>query len=65
MAIDDMTQFVPSDISTVAMGMAASMGQTLEGIRAGGDRGARFTAEEARDHGFVDHAIDRTGRVGT
>lgn len=51
----DMTQFVPSDISTVAMGMAAPMGQTMQGIKADGDR----------DHGFVDHVIDSTGRVGT
>ena len=124
MAIYDMMQFVPNDISTVAMGMAASMGQTLlcagtrgkryalrharvmmhqphsgiggtasdikiqaeqslylkrtlaertafhtgqplERIEADGDRNAWFTAEEARDYGFVDHVIDSTDRVGT
>ncbi|GAA1863757.1 ATP-dependent Clp protease proteolytic subunit [Actinomadura bangladeshensis] len=124
MAIYDMMQFVPNDISTVAMGMAASMGQTLlcagtrgkrfalrharvmmhqphggiggtasdikiqaeqslylkrtlaertafhtgqplEQIEADGDRDAWFTAEEARDYGFVDHVIDSTDRVGT
>ncbi len=124
MAIYDMMQFVPNDISTVAMGMAASMGQTLlcagtrgkryalrharvmmhqphggiggtasdikiqaeqslylkrtlaertafhtgqplERIEADGDRDAWFTAEEARDYGFVDHVIDSTDRVGT
>ncbi|MFA1547115.1 ATP-dependent Clp protease proteolytic subunit [Actinomadura chokoriensis] len=124
MSIYDMMQFVPNDISTVAMGMAASMGQTLlcagtrgkryalrharvmmhqphggiggtasdikiqaeqslylkrtlaertafhtgqplEQIEADGDRDAWFTAEEARDYGFVDHVIDSTDRVGT
>lgn len=124
MAIYDMMQFVPNDISTVAMGMAASMGQTLlcagtqgkryalrhsrvmmhqphggiggtasdiriqaeqslylkrtlaertafhtgqplERIEADGDRDAWFTADEARDYGFVDHVIDSTERVGT
>ncbi|MGH3243710.1 MAG: ClpP family protease [Spirillospora sp.] len=124
MAIYDMMQFVPNDISTVAMGMAASMGQTLlcagtpgkryalrharvmmhqphggiggtasdikiqaeqslylkrtlaertafhtgqplERIQADGDRDAWFTAEQARDYGFVDHVIDSTDRVGT
>lgn len=124
MAIYDMMQFVPNDISTVAMGMAASMGQTLlcagtpgkryalrharvmmhqphggiggtasdikiqaeqslylkrtlaertafhtgqplERIEADGDRDRWFTAEEARDYGFVDHVIDSTDRVGT
>ncbi|MEU8342816.1 ClpP family protease [Actinomadura meyerae] len=124
MAIYDMMQFVPNDISTVAMGMAASMGQTLlcagtrgkryalrharvmmhqphggiggtasdiriqaeqslylkrtlaeltavhtgqplERIEADGDRDRWFTAEQARDYGFVDHVIDSTDRVGT
>jgi len=124
MAIYDMMQFVPNDISTVAMGMAASMGQTLlcagtrgkryalrharvmmhqphggiggtasdikiqaeqslylkrtlaertafhtgqplERIEADGDRDAWFTADEARDYGFVDHVVDSTDRVGT
>ncbi|TYB41620.1 ClpP family protease [Actinomadura chibensis] len=124
MAIYDMMQFVPNDISTVVMGMAASMGQTLlcagtagkryalrharvmmhqphggiggtasdikiqaeqslylkrtlaertafhtgqplERIEADSDRDRWFTAEEARDYGFVDHVIDSTDRVGT
>ncbi|RKS73467.1 ATP-dependent Clp protease proteolytic subunit ClpP [Actinomadura pelletieri DSM 43383] len=124
MAIYDMMQFVPNDISTVVMGMAASMGQTLlcagtrgkryalrharvmmhqphggiggtasdiriqaeqslylkrtlaertafhtgqplERIQADGDRDAWFTAEQARDYGFVDHVVDSTDRVGT
>ncbi|QKW40582.1 ATP-dependent Clp protease proteolytic subunit [Actinomadura sp. NAK00032] len=124
MAIYDMMQFVPNDISTVAMGMAASMGQTLlcagtpgkryalrharvmmhqphggiggtasdikiqaeqslylkrtlaeltavhtgqplERIEADGDRDRWFTAEQAREYGFVDHVIDSTDRVGT
>ncbi|MBE1536281.1 ClpP family protease [Actinomadura algeriensis] len=124
MAIYDMMQFVPNDISTVAMGMAASMGQTLlcagtagkrfalrharvmmhqphggiggtasdikiqaeqslylkqtlaertafhtgqplEKIRADSDRDRWFTAEQAREYGFIDHVIDSTERVGT
>ncbi|QKG19319.1 ATP-dependent Clp protease proteolytic subunit [Actinomadura verrucosospora] len=124
MAIYDMMQFVPNDISTVAMGMAASMGQTLlcagtagkryalrharvmmhqphggiggtasdikiqaeqslylkrtlaertafhtgqplERIQADGDRDRWFTAEQAREYGFVDHVIDSTDRVGS
>jgi ATP-dependent Clp protease protease subunit len=124
MAIYDMMQFVPNDISTVAMGMAASMGQTLlcagthgkrhalrharvmmhqphggiggtasdikiqaeqslylkrilaerhafhtgrslAEIQADSDRDRWFTAEEAKDYGFVDHVIDTTDRVGS
>ncbi|MFS2291488.1 MAG: ATP-dependent Clp protease proteolytic subunit [Actinomadura sp.] len=124
MAIYDMMQFVPNDISTVVMGIAASMGQTLlcagtpgkryalrharvmmhqphsgiggtasdikiqaeqslylrrtlaaltarhtgqtvERIEADSDRDAWFTAEQARDYGFVDHVVDSTDQVGT
>jgi ATP-dependent Clp protease protease subunit len=124
MAIYDMMQFVPNDVSTVALGMAASMGQTLlcagtagkryalrharvmmhqphggiggtasdiriqaeqslylkrtlaertafhtgqplERIEADGDRDRWFTAEQAREYGFVDHVIDSTDRVGS
>jgi ATP-dependent Clp protease protease subunit len=124
MAIYDMMQFVPNDISTVAMGMAASMGQTLlcagtagkryalrharvmmhqphggiggpasairiqaeqslylkrtlaertafhtgqplERIEADADRDRWFTADQAREYGFIDHVIDSTDRVGT
>ncbi|MDL4822017.1 ClpP family protease [Actinomadura opuntiae] len=124
MAVYDMMQFVPNDISTVAMGMAASMGQTLlcagtpgkryalrharvmmhqphggiggtasdikiqaeqslylkrtlaertafhtgqplERIEADSDRDRWFTAEQAREYGFVDHVIDSTDRVGS
>ncbi|WP_433338597.1 ClpP family protease [Spirillospora sp. CA-294931] len=124
MAIYDMMQFVPNDVSTVAMGMAASMGQTLlcagtagkryalrharvmmhqphggiggtasdikiqaeqsrylkrvlaeksalhtgqplERIEADADRDRWFTAEQAREYGFVDHVIDNTDRVGS
>ncbi|MFV2179183.1 ClpP family protease [Actinomadura sp. LOL_016] len=123
MAIYDMMQFVPNDISTVAMGMAASMGQTLlcagtagkryalrharvmmhqphggiggtasdikiqaeqslylkrtlaertafhtgqslEKIQADSDRDRWFTADQAREYGFIDHVIDSTDRVG-
>ncbi|WP_197016417.1 ClpP family protease [Actinomadura viridis] len=124
MAIYDMMQFVPNDVSTVAMGLAASMGQTLlcagapgkryalrharvmmhqphggiggtasdikiqaeqslylktvlaerhafhtgrplEQIQADSDRDRWFTAEEAREYGFVDHVIEATDRVGS
>lgn len=45
MAIYDMMQFVPNDVSTVAMGMAASMGQTL---LCAGTRGKRYALRHAR-----------------
>ena len=116
MAIYDMMQYVPNDVATYAMGMAASMGQflltagaagkryalphaqilmhqpsggiggtasdiriqaeqmlyikrklaertafhtgqTVEQIEKDADRDRWFTAEEARDYGFVDHVI--------
>jgi ATP-dependent Clp protease protease subunit len=116
LAIYDMMQYVPNDVATYAMGMAASMGQfllcagtpgkryalqhaqvlmhqpsggiggtasditiqaeqmlyikhtlaeriamhtgqTVEQIEADSDRDRWFTAEEARDYGFVDHVI--------
>jgi ATP-dependent Clp protease protease subunit len=124
MAIYDMMQFVPNDVSTVAMGMAASAGQTLlcagapgkryalrharvmmhqphggiggtasdikiqaeqslylktilaelhaqhtgrplAEIQADSDRDRWFTAEQAKEYGFVDHVIDSTDRVGS
>ncbi|GAA2592528.1 ATP-dependent Clp protease proteolytic subunit [Actinomadura fulvescens] len=123
MAIYDMMHFVPNDVSTVALGMAASMGQfllcagtpgkryalrharimmhqphggiggtasdikiqaeqtlylkrmlaertafhtgrPLERIEADADRDRWFTAEQAREYGFVDHVVDSTERVG-
>ena len=128
MAIYDTMQFVPCDVATVGMGLAASMGQfllcagaegkryalpharimmhqpsggiggtasdiriqaeqmlytkkkmaeliaqhtgqTLEQIEADSDRDRWFTAEEAKEYGFVDdvikHARDVTGSGGT
>ncbi|WP_051466682.1 ClpP family protease [Actinomadura oligospora] len=124
MAIYDMMQFVPNDVSTVGLGMAASMGQMilcagapgkryalrharimmhqvsggiggtasdikiqaeqsvylkrtlferiaqhtgrpLEQVVADGDRDRWFTAEQAREYGFVDHVVDSTDRVGS
>jgi ATP-dependent Clp protease, protease subunit len=124
MAIYDIMQYLPNDIATVALGLAASMGQSLlcagapgkryalrharvmmhqphggiggtasdikiqaeqslylkrtlaertafhtgrplEEIERDSDRDRWFTAEEARDYGFVDHVIDRTERVGS
>jgi ATP-dependent Clp protease protease subunit len=123
MAIYDVMQYLPNDIATVALGLAASMGQSLlcagttgkrhalrharvmmhqpsggirgsasdikiqaeqslylkrtlaertafhtgrpvEEIERDSDRDRWFTAEEARDYGFVDHVIDSTERVG-
>jgi len=119
MAIYDVMQFLPNDVSTVALGMAASMGQSLlcagaagkryalrharvmmhqpsggirgtasdiriqaeqsmylkrilaertalhtgrpvEEIERDSDRDRWFTAEQAREYGFVDHVIDST-----
>jgi ATP-dependent Clp protease protease subunit len=123
MAIYDVMQYLPNDIVTVALGMAASMGQSLlcagtrgkrhalrharvmmhqpsggirgtasdieiqaeqslylkrilaertafhtgrplEQIERDSDRDRWFTAEEAKDYGFVDHVIESTRRVG-
>ncbi len=116
LAIYDMMQYVPNDVATYAMGMAASMGQfllcagapgkryamphaqvllhqphggiggtatdiriqaeqilylkrilaertalhtgqTVEQIEADSDRDRWFTADEAKDYGFVDHVV--------
>jgi ATP-dependent Clp protease protease subunit len=124
MAIYDIMQYLPNDIATVALGLAASMGQSLlcagtpgkryalrharvmmhqphggiggtasdikiqaeqslylkrtlaertalhtgqplEQIERDSDRDRWFTAEQAKDYGFVDHVIDHTHRVGS
>ncbi|HEX2313814.1 MAG TPA: ATP-dependent Clp protease proteolytic subunit [Thermomonospora sp.] len=124
MAIYDIMQYLPNDVATVALGLAASMGQSLlcagapgkryalrharvmmhqphggiggtasdiriqaeqslylkrtlaertafhtgrplEQIEADSDRDRWFTAEQAREYGFVDHVIDTTDRVGS
>ena len=123
MAIFDTMQWVPNDVATVAMGMAASMGQfllsagtpgkryatpharvmmhqpsggiggtasdikiqaeqmlhikrqmaeliaqhtgqTLEQIERDSDRDRWFTADEAKEYGFVDHVITRANQTG-
>jgi ATP-dependent Clp protease protease subunit len=123
MAIYDVMQYLPNDIATVALGLAASMGQSLlcagtrgkrhalrharvmmhqpsggirgtasdikiqaeqslylkrilaertafhtgrpvEEIERDSDRDRWFTAEEAKDYGFVDHVIESTSWVG-
>jgi ATP-dependent Clp protease, protease subunit len=123
MAIYDIMQYLPNDIATVALGLAASMGQSLlcagtpgkrhalrharvmmhqptggiggtasdiriqaeqslylkrtlaertafhtgqplERIEADADRDRWFTAEQAKDYGFVDHVIDHAEQVG-
>ncbi|HEY5336325.1 MAG TPA: ATP-dependent Clp protease proteolytic subunit [Mycobacteriales bacterium] len=122
MAIYDTMQLIPNDVSTVAMGLAASMGQFLlcagaagkryatpharimmhqpsggfggtasdiaiqaeqmlytkktmqeriahhtgqsvEQIEKDSDRDRWFTAEEAKDYGFVDHVVTTVGAV--
>ena len=122
MAIYDTMQLIPNDVSTVAMGLAASMGQfllcagapgkryatpharimmhqpsgglggtasdiaiqaeqmlytkrtmqeriahhtgqTVEQIERDSDRDRWFTAEEAKDYGFVDHVVTTVGTV--
>ncbi|GAB2932489.1 ClpP family protease [Nonomuraea fastidiosa] len=122
MAIYDMMEYVPNDVSTVVMGMAASMGQflltagakgkryalpharvmmhqpsggiggtaadiaiqaeqmlyvkktlaeriayhtgqPLEQIEADSDRDRWFTAEEAKDYGFIDHVVRSARQV--
>ncbi len=128
MAIYDTMQFVKNDVATVAMGLAASMGQfllssgepgkryslpharimmhqpsggiggtasdikiqaeqmlyikkqmarliaeqtgqTIEQIEADSDRDRWFSAEEAKEYGFIDHVVERaadvTGSGGT
>ncbi len=107
MAIYDMMQYVPNDVSTYAMGMAASMGQFLlmhqpsggiggtasdiriqaeqmlyikrtlfertayhtgqpiEQIERDADRDRWFTAEEAKEYGFVDKVIRSAVEVPT
>jgi ATP-dependent Clp protease protease subunit len=124
MAIFDTMQWVKPDVATVAMGMAASMGQfllsagtpgkryatpharvmmhqpsggiggtasdikiqaeqmlhikkqmaqliaehtgqTLEQIEKDSDRDRWFTAEEAREYGFVDHVVERASSAGS
>ncbi|MCK2217924.1 ATP-dependent Clp protease proteolytic subunit [Actinomadura sp. ATCC 31491] len=122
MAIYDMMEYVPNDVSTVVMGMAASMGQflltagargkryalpharvmmhqpsggiggtaadiaiqaeqmlyvkktlaeriafhtgqSLDQIEADSDRDRWFTAEEAKDYGFIDHVVRSARQV--
>jgi ATP-dependent Clp protease, protease subunit len=124
LAIYDVMQYVPNDVATYAMGMAASMGQFLlcagaagkryamphaqimlhqphggiggtatdiriqaeqilylkrtlaertalhtgqsvEQVEADSDRDRWFTAEEARDYGFVDHVVRSATEVPT
>jgi ATP-dependent Clp protease protease subunit len=123
MAIYDTMQFVKNDVATVAMGLAASMGQfllaagakgkryalpharimmhqpsgglggsasdiriqaeqmlfikremakliavhtgqTVEQIERDSDRDRWFTADQARDYGFVDHVVQTASQVG-
>jgi ATP-dependent Clp protease protease subunit len=111
MAIYDTMQYIKNDVATVAMGLAASMGQFLlcagaagkryalpharimmhqpsggiggtasdikiqaeqisfhtgqkpETIEADSDRDRWFTAEDAKEYGFVDHVVRSAGQV--
>lgn len=124
MAVYDTMQFIQNDVATIAMGMAASMGQfllcagtpgkryalpharimmhqpsggiggtasdvailadqmlytkkmfqeriaqhtgrTVEEIEADSDRDRWFTAEEAKEYGFIDHVVTGAGQVPT
>jgi ATP-dependent Clp protease, protease subunit len=98
MAIYDMMEYVPNDVCTVAMGLAASMGQfllcagaagkryalpeqmlyvkktlaeriafhtgqPLDQIERDSDRDRWFTAEEAKDYGFIDQVVRSARQV--
>jgi ATP-dependent Clp protease, protease subunit len=124
MAIYDMMQYVPNDVATVGMGLAASMGQfllcagtagkryalpharimmhqpsggiggtasdikilaeqmlyvkqtlaerisfhtgqTLEQVQTDSDRDRWFTADEAKDYGFIDHVVHNATQVAS
>jgi ATP-dependent Clp protease protease subunit len=124
MAIYDMMQYVPNDVATVGMGLAASMGQfllcagtagkryalpharimmhqpsggiggtasdikilaeqmlyvkqtlaerisfhtgqTLEQVQNDSDRDRWFTADEAKDYGFIDHVVHNANQVAS
>jgi ATP-dependent Clp protease protease subunit len=124
MAIYDMMQYVPNDVATVGMGLAASMGQfllcagtagkryalpharvmmhqpsggiggtasdikilaeqmlyvkqtlaeriafhtgqPLEQVQADSDRDRWFTADEAKDYGFIDHVVHNATQVSS
>ncbi|HZM81840.1 MAG TPA: ATP-dependent Clp protease proteolytic subunit [Candidatus Limnocylindrales bacterium] len=43
--------------------IALHTGQTVEQIEADGDRDRWFTAEQAREYGFIDHVITSTSQV--
>ena len=43
--------------------IAFHTGQTVEQIEADSDRDRWFTAEEAKDYGFVDHVVASAGQV--
>jgi ATP-dependent Clp protease protease subunit len=43
---------------------AEQTGQTVERITADADRDRWFTADEARDYGFVDHVVTRAAHTG-
>ena len=124
MAIYDMMQYVPNDVATVGMGLAASMGQfllcagtagkryalpharimmhqpsggiggtasdikilaeqmlyvkqtlaeriafhtgqPLEQVQTDSDRDRWFTADEAKDYGFIDHVVHNANQVAS
>ncbi|WP_137814576.1 ATP-dependent Clp protease proteolytic subunit [Gandjariella thermophila] len=44
--------------------IAAQTGQSVERIIADSDRDRWFTAEEAREYGFIDHVITRAAQIG-
>ncbi|MGW5052228.1 ATP-dependent Clp protease proteolytic subunit [Actinokineospora sp. NPDC004072] len=42
---------------------AEQTGQTVEKVTADADRDRWFTAEEAKEYGFIDHVVSRVGRT--
>ena len=47
-------------VDGMAMGIAMHTGQTVETITADSDRDRWFTAEEAKEYGFIDQVISRS-----
>ncbi len=53
-------RFVKSEMAQL---IAEHTGQTVEQVQADSDRDRWFTAEQAREYGFVDHVVSRVAQV--
>jgi len=51
--------------NSLAQILATHTGKTLEQILADGERNAYFSAQEAKEYGFVDRVVERTGKPAT